>query len=283
MTDRKNWHLGASSCILGGDINHTAEGFSKYKTAGIKYAELSLAVWTGAYEELDFYDHPEKIKEIAQSQGVSCATFHTPFSGEVSLSHPDIKEREEAHKIIEKAIHAAAKIGIKIMVLHPSCGYDESYLDREYYLKQTLGEVKRVNELCRALGVTLAVENMKPDHICCKSSEMIYLLENIPDLKVCFDTNHSLIQNPEEYLDALLQAGMRGRVVATHISDCDLDCEMHRLPGDGKINWEAVLSKLEELDFDGVFMYEVSKPKDREEAYTPKNVSSNFKVLINSN
>lgn len=283
MTDRKNWHLGASSCILGGYKNHTFEGFKAYSDAKIKYAELSLAVWTGAYEELDFYDHPEKIREIALSQGVEFATFHTPFSGEVSLSHPDINEREEAHKIIEKAIRAAAKIGIKIMVLHPSCGYDEDYPDREVYLKQTLNEIKKVNELCRALGVTLAVENMKPDHICCRSSEMIYLLRNIPDLMVCFDTNHSLIEKPEEYLDALLAAEMKGRIVATHISDCDLDCEMHRLPGDGKINWEAVLSKLEELDFDGVFMYEVSKPKDREETYTTKNVLNNFKEIINSN
>ena len=280
MTDRHSWKLGASTCILRGHRNHTPEGFGLYRDAGIKYAELSLAVWTGAFEELDFYNHPEKIKEIALSQGVEFVTFHTPFSMEVSLSHPDIKEREEAHKIIEKAIRAAAKIGIKIMVLHPSCGYDELYRGREAYLKQTLNEVKRVNDLCKDLGVTLAVENMKPDHICCRSSEMIYLLENIPDLKVCFDTNHSLIELPEDYLDALLAAGMGGRVIATHISDCDLDCEMHRLPGDGKINWENVLSKLEQLEFNGVFMYEVSKAKDREEAYTLQMIADNFRKII---
>ena len=280
MTDRHSWHLGASSCILRGYKNHSPEGFKTYSDAGIKYAELSLAVWTGAFEELDFYNHPEKIKEIAQSQGVSFATFHTPFSGEVSLSHPDIKEREEAHKIIEKAIRAAAKIGIKIMVLHPSCGYDELYPDREAYVAQTIQEVERVNSVCRELGVTLALENMKPDHVCCRSSEMISILNKIPDLKVCFDTNHSLLESPEDYLDALLKAGMKGRIAATHVSDCDLDTEMHRIPGDGKINWQKLLQKLEELDFDGVFMYEVSKPKDRDIAYTPQMVADNFDMLI---
>lgn len=280
MTDRHFWKLGASSCVLRGSKNHTENGFRKYHDAGIKYAELSLSVWTGDYEKLDFYDHPEKIKEVALSQGVELVTFHTPFSMEVSLSIPDKEKREEAHEILEKAIRAAAKIGIKIMVLHPTCGYDEDYPDRKAYLEQTLEEVKRVNEICKSLGVILAVENMKPDHICCRSREMIYLLENIPDLKVCFDTNHSLIELPEDYLDALFKAGMKGRIVATHVSDCDLDEEMHRLPGDGKINWENVLSKLEQLEFDGVFMYEVSKAKDRVEAYTPQMISDNFREIV---
>lgn len=280
MTDRHNWQLGASTCILRGAKNHTDEGFAAYNAAGIKYAELSLPVWTGAFEELDFYNHPEKVIEAARRSDVEFTSFHTPFSMEVSLSNPDRKKREEAHAVLEKSIRAAAKAGIKIMVLHPSCGYDELYPDRRSYLEQTLEEVARVNELCESLGVTLAAENMKPDHICCRSSEMIYLLQNIPKLMVCFDTNHSLIQKPEDYLDELLSAGMRGRIAATHVSDCDLDCEMHRLPLDGRINWEKVIGKLEQLDYNGVFMYEVSKAKDRENPYTPQMVRENFDIII---
>lgn len=280
MTDRHKWKLGASTCILRGWQNHTDEGFALYRAAGIRYAELSLPVWTGAFEKLDFYDHPEKIYELAAGSDVEFTSFHTPFSGEVSLSNPEKEKREEAHRILEKSIRAAAKIGINIMVLHPSCGYDECYTDREEYVNQTIREVKRVNDVCRELGVTLALENMKPDHICCRSSEMVRILNEIPDLKVCFDTNHSLLEGPEDYLDALLKAGVKGRIAATHISDCDLDTEMHRIPFDGKINWQKLLTKLEELDFDGVFMYEVSKPKDREEAYTPQMVADNFHEII---
>lgn len=280
MTDRHNWCLGASTCILRGHKNHTAENFKLYSDAGIKYAELSVAVWEGAYEYLDFYDHPEKIRDIAKSQGVEFATFHTPFSQEVSLSIPDKEGREEAHKILEKAIRAAAKIGIKIMVLHPTCGHDDCYENRGEYVSQTIAEIKRVSKLCSEIGVTLAIENMKPDHITCRSSEMISILKEIPEAKVCFDTNHSLIEKPEEYLDALLKAGMKGRIAATHVSDCDLDVEKHRIPGDGKINWQKLLSKLEELEFDGVFMYEVSKPNDRDTAYTPQTVKDNFERLL---
>ena len=280
MTDRKKWRLGASSCILRGYENFTPEGFMRYKEGGVKYAELILPIWNDAYEAVDFYEHPEKVKEMAESQGVTFATFHAPFSHEVSLSIPEKEGREYSHRILQKTILSAAKIGIKIAVLHPTSAYDECYPDRQFYLEQTMHEVKRLNEFCKSIGVRLAVENMKPDHITCRSSEMIYLLKNIPDLMVCFDTNHSLIEPPEDYLDALLKAGMKGRIIATHVSDCDLSEESHRIPGDGKINWEAVIHKLEELDFDGVFMYEVSKPFDREKEYSPKEIADNFRQLV---
>lgn len=280
MTDRKEWELGASSCILMGHRNHNAEGFAKYRAAGIKHAELSLPIWDESFDAIDFYEHPEKIKEIAESQGVRLTTFHAPFSSEVSLSIPEKEGREYSHKVFERTIGSAAKIGIKTIVLHPTSDYDDCYSDRQFYLEQTMQEVKRVNELCKRLGVQLALENMKPDHITCRSSEMIYILQNIPELKVCFDTNHSLIEAPEDYLDALLKSGMRGRIAATHVSDCDLVVEQHRLPGDGKINWQALIRKLEELDFNGVFMYEVSKAADREKAYSLQDVADNFGKLI---
>ena len=278
MTNRKNWKLGASSCILGGYKNHTSEGFGKYREANIKYAELSLPIWDESFDAIDFYEHPEKIKEIAEREGVTFATFHAPFSHEVSLSIPEKEGREYSHRIFEKTIGSAAKIGINKIVLHPTSAYDECYPDRQFYLEQTTEEVFKVNEFCKKLGVELAVENMKPDHITCRSSEMIYLLRNIPDLKMCLDTNHSLIEKTEDYLGALLKSGMKGRIIATHISDCELEVEQHRLPGEGKINWEGVITKLEELDFDGVFMYEVSKSDIGR--YSLCDIAENFKKLI---
>lgn len=281
MTNRHNWKPGASSCILHGWKNHTEEGFALYKEGNIKYAELSVSVWTGAYEELDFYEHPEKIYEIAKHSGVCFTSFHAPFSREVSLSNPDKKARDEAYEIIVKAIRAAAKIGIKVMVLHPSCGYRECFEGtRDKYIEQIIGEVKRINDVCRTLGVVLAVENMTLEGMCHSAEEMIVLLNEFPDAMVCFDTNHSMTSSPEEYLDELIKAGMRGRIANVHISDYDLCEEKHRLPGDGKINWQKVLTKLEELDYNGVFMYEVSNPKDRDIIYTPKMVKENFDKLM---
>lgn len=284
MTNRHNWSAGASSCILHGWKNHTEEGFALYREGDIKYAELSLAVWTDAYDELDFYEHPEKIYEAAKRSGVCFSSFHAPFSMDVSLSNPDEEARDKACETIIRAIRSAAKIGIKVMVLHPSCGYREHFAGaRDKYIEQIVREVKRINDVCRTLGVVLAVENMTLKGMCHCPEEMILLLNEIPDVMVCFDTNHCMYFHPEEYLDKLIAAGMRGRIANVHISDYDFDTEKHRLPGDGKINWQAVLSKLEELDYNGVFMYEVSSPKDRDVGYTPKMVRENFDKLMANN
>ena len=280
MTDRKNWKLGASSCILAGWQNHTEEGFRAYKDAGITCAELSLSVWTGAFENLDFYEHPEKVREVAEKNGVTFTSFHAPFSQEISLSHPDKEQRTEAVATIKRAITSAAKIGIKIMVIHPSGGHYDEYDDRSIIMKQSLECVGEIYRHCESLGVTLAVENMTGQGICGNPSEMLLLFETYPNLKMCFDSNHCARVLPEEYLETLIKAGMRGRIATLHISDFELELEMHRLPGDGKINWEKVLENLEKLDYNGVFMYEVSKPKDREERYTPEMVAENFKEFM---
>ena len=281
MTDRHNWKLGASTCILRGADNHTDEGFASYEKAGIKYAEFTVPVWNGSFEKLDFYDNPEKLFKTAKRHDVEFSTFHAPFSRDVSLSHPDENVRVEAIKLIKKTIASAIKIGIKTIVLHPSAGWSETYSDREAYIRQTIEHVRDINDYCQSLGGVIALENMTEDAMCGCSSEMIRFLEEIPTLAVCFDANHCTVARSEEYLADLFNAGMKGRIKAVHISDYDLDVEAHRLPGDGKNNWNKILSMLEKLEFDGVFMYEVSKPNDRENIYTPQDVKKNFSLLMN--
>lgn len=281
MTDRHSWSVGASTCILKTAENHNDIGFAEYRDAGINYAELSLSVWDGSFEKLDFYDHPESLFEVAKRNGVEFATFHAPFSREVSLSHPDINVRESAVALIKKSIASAVKIGIGTVVLHPSAGWTETYTDRETYICQCIEHVKDINEYTRKIGAVLALENMTEDAMCGSSSEMLRFLEEIPTLSVCFDTNHCTVARSEDYLEALYNAGMKGRIKAVHVSDYDLDAEAHRLPGDGKNNWNKILGMLEKLEFDGVFMYEVSKPRDREKAYTLRDIKHNFSLLMN--
>lgn len=279
MTNRNSWKLGASTCILRGWENHTEQGFEAYSMAKIKYAEFTVPVWTGAFEKLDFYNHPEKVVEAAKKCDITISSLHAPFSSEVSFSHPDENKRKTAVETIKRAISSAARARIKIMVMHPSGAHYENYPDREVLFTQCKNHVGEIYAHCESLGVTLAVENLTGRGVCGTPSEMVEMLEVYPNLKVCFDTNHCTHILPEDYLDALIKAGMQGRIAAVHISDYDLCEEKHRLPGDGKINWESVLSKLEELDFDGVFMYEVSKGFDREEIYTPKMLADNFREI----
>lgn len=280
MTNRHDWEPGASSCILRGWKNHTEEGFDLYRQAGIKYAELSVSVWDNSFEQLDFYDHPEKIQETAKRSGVEFVSFHAPFSADVSFSNPDSAMRRKASEIIKKAIHSAAAIGIKTMVMHPSGAHYDKYTDREALVRQCIEHVGEIYEFCEKENVTLAVENLTGRGVCGTPDEMLHFLNAFPNIKVCFDTNHCERILPQDYLDTLLKAGMKGRIATLHVSDYNLEKEMHLLPCEGEINWNNLITKLEQLEYSGTFMYEVSANRDKNIIYTPQMVKNNFESLM---
>ena len=273
MTKRLDWRWGASSCILGGWENHTKESFAQYQRCGISYAELSVTKEEGL-KQLDFFANPERIAGAAAENGLELTSFHLPFALDISFSNPDAEMRRHAVEVTKACILSAKRIGIPTMVLHPSRGYFELYDDREVLMKQCSTHVGEIYEFCESLGLTLALENMTGGGVCHVPQEMIRFLRAFPNMGVCFDTNHPVQLTPEAYLDELLNAGMQGRIRAVHVSDYDLQKEQHWMPGEGQINWPAVLHKLEELDFSGVFMYEVSRK------CTLLQVSENFPRLI---
>ena len=50
---------------------------------------------------------------------------------------------------------------------------------------------------------------------------------------------------------------MKNKIITTHISDYDFINERHWLPGEGKLNWKEILDALKEINYSGVWMYEI--------------------------
>ena len=91
MTDRHNWKLGASTCILRGADNHTDEGFASYKDAGIKYAEFTVPVWDGSFEKLDFLgllNAKGALRPLHTSPRYSIAKQNTSFRQAITILPP---------------------------------------------------------------------------------------------------------------------------------------------------------------------------------------------------
>jgi sugar phosphate isomerase/epimerase len=47
------------------------------------------------------------------------------------------------------------------------------------------------------------------------------------------------------------------KIETLHVSDYDFVNERHWLPGEGKVNWRALIAALREIDYSGVWMYEI--------------------------
>ncbi len=276
MTNRKDWSCGASSRILGYYEGHTEKGFAGYKRAGIWYAELSMQ--DNKLTEYGFYENPEKILKASAKNGVELWSFHVPFSEFLNVANLDPIKGPAGMAVMEKGIRAALKIGIKTIVIHPS-GESNDDNTRQQEIEKSIENMRYFAKICDEAGARLAVENLSGTCLGNSSFDIITYLNEIPEIDLCFDTNHLLMQTNEDFLDDLIYHNMQGRVRTLHVSDYDFIDERHRLPGDGINDWEAIMSKLEELDYKGVFMYEVSKPAERD-PFTLEDIKENYDSLM---
>ena len=165
------------------------------------------------------------------------------------------------------------------MVIHPSAEPNKPEERREK-MKKSIENMKILSDLCRSLGAVLAVEDLPRTCLGNCSDEIIEFLGSIPSLMLCYDTNHLTVQKNSDFLNALIEHGLHGRIRTVHVSDYDGIDEKHRLPFDGVNDWKDILSKLEVLDYNGVFMYEVDKAWDRDKPYTVKDVAQNFEKMM---
>ena len=126
--------------------------------------------------------------------------------------------------------------------------------DRKAKLSQL---AKSLDAMCDFSPIPVCVENMVGERLLNNVGEAKRLLEAVPKLCMTIDVNHSILQKPEDYI---LQVG--DRVKHLHISDNDGTGEKHWLPGQGVIDFNAILTNLEKLGYDGTFNYEVNISAD---------------------
>jgi sugar phosphate isomerase/epimerase len=172
---------------------------------------------------------------------------------------PD-ERRVQAVARVKMAIDAAAALGAGVVVVHPTdrLAADETRA-RISAVRDSFRELLRY---AAARGVRLAAENLASP----LSSQILeVLLEQLPDLAVCYDSSHAQISG-----DVFGIIGRhRDRIIAVHLSD-NLGLEDdHMLPFEGILPWDELAYYLPRLNNLKCFMLEVeirqSAFKDRGE------------------
>lgn len=257
MTYAQNLKKGTSLCFTG---SLSAESLADLKAHGIDAVEFSFSL-ARYYDEFDFVNRAQDYADRVRVAGLEWWSLHLPFSRTLDISILDDDARANIMKINTEMIRAAGKAGCKVAVLHPS---SEPIADdiRPQRLAYSRENIIRLREECDRVGMKLAVENLPRTCLCNRSQEMIDLIQGT-GAGVVFDTNHSLVEQNIDFMNALTDAGLE--IISLHISDYDFVDERHRLPGDGINDWKGILSVLERVGYKGPLMYEVPKqPKERE-------------------
>ncbi|MGN1345464.1 MAG: sugar phosphate isomerase/epimerase family protein [Eubacteriales bacterium] len=266
MTDRKTWKAALSV----GPAAMNAETLASLAQTGITEIELSSGALAPFYEELDYPNRAGEISRLALENGVHISSVHLPFGpfDKLDPASRDAEVRDFILKTQSELLRAAADAGVGIAVIHPS---GEPYLDeeREERLAIACDTIARLTDAAADAGITLALENLPRTCLCRTREEMVYFLERIPALRVCFDTNHCLLQDNADYIRAV-----GDKIVTLHVSDYDFINERHWLPGEGKNDWERLIRTLEEVNYAGRFLYETGGAAKCREVY------ANYRTLM---
>lgn len=233
------YQIGISSCCK--IIN--AELFEEYSKHQINHIEISES----NYDDFDF----KNTDLIAKKYGVNIWSLHLPFFpfDEIDISSKAI--RQTTVDTLSEIIKKGADTGIDKFVVHPS-GEPLDASERTERLKYSKESLSELADICEQCGGVICVENLPRTCLGNSIEEMKLLTAEDERVKICFDTNHLLKEKPEA---AIRELG--DKIVTLHVSDFDFVNERHWLPGEGKINWKALMEALKSIKYDGVFMYEI--------------------------
>ena len=91
----------------------------------------------------------------------------------------------------------------------------------------------------KEIGTQLCIENLPRIYLGRTSSEIWFLIQDYPEVIVCFDSNHLLIEDHNLFFQ-----NVGHRIGTIHTSDYDKVDERHWMPGLGVIDWPLFLLNL---------------------------------------
>lgn len=219
----------------------------RYARAGIEAVEFSFA--TDVYATYDFAEGAKTARKC----GIDPWSAHLPFlpfqSNNIASLDPTV--RQSTITFQAELLKRVGEAEIPLAVIHPS-GEPTPPEARAEMMKCAKDSLAALVEIAAREGVTLAVEDLPRSCLGRCASEIADLISVDERLRVCFDTNHLFNEDNLTFMRAL------GDKIATlHISDYDFVDEKHWLPGEGKVDWVALIDGLDEIGYTGVHMYEL--------------------------
>ena len=223
------------------------ETIKEYADSGIEYIEISTS--KEATDEINYED----LKKWTDKYGVKIWSFHLPF---YPFSVIDISSEELAEfsvSYLSDIIRKAASIGVDKFIIHAS-GEPIEENARKGRMECAKKSLFTLCEVAKECGATICVEDLPRTCLGRCADDILELLTSHPDIKCCFDTNHLLGEDNVEFIRKV-----GSKIVTLHVSDYDFINERHWLPGEGKNDWQGILQALKDINYSGIWLYEINR------------------------
>lgn len=250
------------------------EAFTYAKSVGVDYVEAAgMSTYVDGDLNFKMSDqqmraHLEGAKAAADQAGIDIWSIHMPFGKNIDLSILNEEERKKVVETHSKLLEFLQILEPEVILFHPS--YYLGLNEREQRKEQLIKSARELNEKVQEIGAIMVIENMLGPELLRDENrerplmrsveETVEIFERLPeDIYSAIDMNH--IKNPEELILA-----MGSRLKSVHIADGTGEAENHFFPctGEGLNDWDEILSALDEVGYQGPFMYE-SRPDDEKQ------------------
>jgi sugar phosphate isomerase/epimerase len=207
------------------------------------------------------YRNPQAVQEAAariDALGLEAYSFHAPFADDIDISSLEPACREHALAEILRAVEAAASLGVHYFVIHPGPenGDIPSREERLLRIENVCSVLERVAARCGEVGIQCVLENKLPHLMFGQSADLLWILTCLKGNRVgaCLDTGHAHLAGELYPLVYKMAPYLR----LLHVHDNKGHGDDHLPPGDGRIDWTALLKELAAVNFTGAFILELA-------------------------
>jgi sugar phosphate isomerase/epimerase len=198
-------------------------------------------------------ESPEQIRKCAAKTGLTL-TLHAPsYDLNLCSSNPGI--RKESFLQTEEALRVAARLGARIVVVHPG-RLSTSYDSKDVFWAVLFEVLARLDELAVQIGLRIGIEGMekKPGEVLIYPADIIRLFSfHWKAIGLTVDLAHApTIMDPLAYLEQIPAL----HILHAHCAD-NSPSSVHLPLGEGNMNIQAMLHTLSNK-YDGLVIVEGS-------------------------
>ncbi|MGM9682295.1 MAG: sugar phosphate isomerase/epimerase family protein [Eubacteriales bacterium] len=241
--------------------------FSLFSSVGFEYADFMLNDLTHDESPMcidGWREYAGEVRTTAEKFGLKIVQTHAPFQFK-NWDDPEHFENIIFARTV-RSLEISAILGAEVCVVHglQYIPYDEN---AEKLFDMNMDFYRRLLPYAEEFGVKIGVENLwQRDKrrkcivrsVCGYTDEFIRYIDTLssPYIVACVDVGHAgLVPGGDEAQDMIRKLG--ARVGALHIHDNDYQGDLHMMPYFGKMDWNEITNALAEINYNGVFTYEV--------------------------
>ena len=207
----------------------------------------------------DYHDRGlgKNLARWFQANDVETPFLHLPFFEQkgrgdvrwISALSDNERDRERAIDEIKRALEFTDLQPVAHVVAHlgsPNQRFSPLQFEHAYSLMRHISEFAGVDTLIENIGNEISTMERLREFLA---------LAQLPEIRICYDTGHGLLQGPLPRLDG---------VAAIHLSDNNGGSDDHLWPFEGELNWPEFVTELVRSGFEGPMVFEPSNPPDLE-------------------